>query len=203
MSRGSTLKRVIVAAVALILAAIFVQELTNIVMQMAQSNVEQAAIEAQEHENAVLGRRIMADVVYFADKNMIWIRARVPDYGDAADLNDVIVTINGKEYTYEDADGKRWDACSTTNPYSVKDAGDVNYARLGDKKFSVVWLQCDGNNDDTKVRPHQIFMIVLKYPFKAGDPIHIAINVKNGGSYKAMVKVPESVGHGVVASVPV
>lgn len=129
---------------------------------------------------------------YYNHARVIWIAARVQ--GDTpVDLNKVILTFQTEDVVmnakYVDADGDYdfgHNACQTDDPYpwpsselaylfptlqerreenTIEQGKGVNYDALmeGDK-FTVVWIDCAGKNEDFLVYPGQTIYIIYVPP---------------------------------------
>ncbi|MDN5367198.1 MAG: hypothetical protein PWQ11_609 [Candidatus Diapherotrites archaeon] len=170
---------------------------------------EMLATENQEQAESMLGNRIIPDTVYaMYDENgnaiSLWVRGRVPEYGSVVDLRKTTLTITysgtstDAEYVVANSstnfDGN---ACQIKNPWPINDPtnpGDVDYNALDGTKYTVVWLDCDGKNEDYLVYPGQVIMIVYKTaePIPPGTRVKMTISATNGGRYMFVFTIPEN-----------
>lgn len=207
---------VVIILVATVAAVVIIQA-TNAVRAQAQSTSEES--------RSKIGKRLVPNTIYFiVDQNResgtykkaiaMWIQVRVPKYGSPVDLRKtmlVLETENIVKYaTYIDADGDDIfgdNACDTDNPYPTtdpKNPGDVEYNALTGDKYTVVWINCDGKNEDYLVYPGQVAMIVYAIPegLDEEERIKVTLDVSDGGKYVFETVVPEFANKRIV-SVPV
>jgi len=207
---------VVIILVATIAAVVIIQA-TNVVKNQAQNTSQESS--------AKLGKRLVPDIVYFiVDQNResgtykkavaLWIQVRVPKYGSPVDLRKTTLIIETDRFvkyaTYIDADGDDVfgdNACDTRSPYPTNDPknpGDVEYNALDGEKYTAVWINCDGKNEDYLIYPGQIAMLVYAIPTGLDEETHLKIttDTTDGGKYTIETEVPDFANKHIV-SVPV
>ena len=213
----STLIIFIVIILVATVAAVVIIQATNAVRGQAQSTSEES--------QSKIGKRLVPDIAYFIiDQNResgtykraiaMWVQVRVPRYGSPVDLRKTTFIMETEEFVkyaaYVDADEDDAfgdNACSTDNPYPTtdpKNPGDVEYNALTGDRYTVVWIDCDGKDEDYLIYPGQLAMLVYGIPdgLKEKTRIKVTLDVAEGGRYIFETVVPEFANKQII-SVPV
>jgi len=149
---------------------------------------------------------------YYNKARVMWIWVNVPPGGSVVDLRNVVLTFQTGDVVkiarYVDADGDEIfgdNACQTDDPYpwpssqvaymfppleeqreenTVEQGTGVDYdALMNGDKFTAVWVNCAGHNEDYLIYPGQIVILVYMPP--GGIPpqtrFKITLTVPDGG----------------------
>ena len=215
-----------IATLIIFIVIILVATVAAVIMIQATNAVKQQAQSTTADSQAKIARRIVPDLIYLiVDQNMaspyykkavtLWIQAKVPKYGAPVDLRKTTLIVQTPDAVYYahyiDADGDEIfgdNACETTSPYPVNDPnnpGNVDYNALKENTYTVVWINCEGHNEDYMVYPGQLFIIVYrpKNGLPPGIPLKISIVPSNGGSYTIKTTLPDDFDDQQVISIPV
>jgi len=214
-----------IATLIIFVVIILVATITAVVIIQATNVVKNQAQNTSQESSSKIGKRLVPDIIYFiVDQNResptykkavaLWINVRVPKYGAPVDLTKTTLIIETDQFvkyaTYIDADGDDVfgdNACDTRSPYPTNDPknpGDVEYNALDGERYTAVWINCDGKNEDYLIYPGQIAMLVYAIPTGLDEEMHLKIttDTTDGGKYTLETEVPDFANKHIV-SVPV
>ncbi len=162
---------------------------------------------------------------YYNKARVIWLWVQAPPSGSPVDLRKVILTFQTGDMVkiakYLDADGDDVfgdNACQTDDPYpwpssqvaylfptveqqreenTMEEGKGVNYDALVDgDAFTVVWVNCDGHDEDYLIYPGQLAILIYMPPggLDPSTRFKITLSVPDGGVTEVETMTPDVYG---------